>query len=95
MLVLYPLWWRLGWDHGRRCAAARRLSSDARARLAAELREHALVVGKVYAFQRLRRPKYYVDAERAILRPAGFRRPRRAGGGGGPRPLGAPRPWAG
>ncbi len=40
-------------------------------RLTAELREHALVVGKV-TLSSGRQADYYVDAKRAILRPAGF-----------------------
>jgi orotate phosphoribosyltransferase len=43
----------------------------ARARLVAELREHALVVGEVTLTSGAR-AQYYVDAKRAILRPAGF-----------------------
>jgi orotate phosphoribosyltransferase len=46
--------------------------SDARERLVAELREHALVVGEV-TLTSGRKAQYYVDAKRAILRPAGFR----------------------
>lgn len=38
----------------------------------AELREHALVVGRV-TLTSGRTAEYYVDAKRAILRPAGFR----------------------
>jgi orotate phosphoribosyltransferase len=45
--------------------------SDARASLVAELREHALVVGEV-TLTSGRTASYYVDAKRAILRPAGF-----------------------
>ncbi len=45
--------------------------SDARARLVAELAEHALVIGEVVLTSG-RRASYYVDAKRAILRPAGF-----------------------
>lgn len=44
---------------------------DARGRLAAELREHALVVGRV-TLSSGAEADYYVDAKRAILRPAGF-----------------------
>ena len=44
----------------------------ARERLIAELREHAVVVGEV-TLTSGRRAHYYVDAKRAILRPAGFR----------------------
>jgi orotate phosphoribosyltransferase len=43
----------------------------ARERLIAELREHALVIGEVVLTSGLR-AQYYVDAKRAILRPAGF-----------------------
>jgi orotate phosphoribosyltransferase len=43
-----------------------------RERLVAELREHALVVGEV-TLTSGRTARYYVDAKRAILRPAGFR----------------------
>ncbi len=43
----------------------------ARARLADELREHALVIGEVTLTSGALAP-YYVDAKRAILRPAGF-----------------------
>lgn len=43
----------------------------ARARLVAELREHALVIGEVTLTSGAR-ASYYVDAKRAILRPAGF-----------------------
>ena len=45
--------------------------TPARERLAAELREHALVIGKVTLSSGLE-ADYYVDAKRAILRPAGF-----------------------
>ena len=45
--------------------------SDARARLVAELREHALVIGEVMLTSGAK-ASYYVDAKRAILRPAGF-----------------------
>ena len=41
------------------------------ARLVAELREHALVIGEVTLTSGAR-AEYYVDAKRAILRPAGF-----------------------
>ena len=44
---------------------------SARERLVTELREHALVVGKVTLSSGLE-ADYYVDAKRAILRPAGF-----------------------
>jgi len=40
--------------------------------LVAELREHALVIGDV-TLSSGRRASYYVDAKRALLRPAGFR----------------------
>ena len=46
--------------------------ADARERLIAELREHALVIGRV-TLTSGREAEYYVDAKRAILRPAGFR----------------------
>jgi orotate phosphoribosyltransferase len=45
---------------------------DARDRLIAELREHALVLGEV-TLTSGETARYYVDARRAILRPAGFR----------------------
>ena len=44
---------------------------SARDRLVAELREHALIVGRV-TLTSGREAEYYVDAKRAILRPAGF-----------------------
>ena len=44
---------------------------SARDRLIAELREHALVIGEV-TLTSGRTAQYYVDAKRAILRPAGF-----------------------
>ncbi len=44
---------------------------SARERLERELREHALVIGKVTLSSGLE-ADYYVDAKRAILRPAGF-----------------------
>jgi orotate phosphoribosyltransferase len=44
---------------------------DARQRLIAELREHALVIGEV-TLTSGEVAQYYVDAKRAILRPAGF-----------------------
>jgi orotate phosphoribosyltransferase len=44
---------------------------SARERLVAELREHALIVGEVTLTSGATAP-YYVDAKRAILRPAGF-----------------------
>jgi orotate phosphoribosyltransferase len=40
-------------------------------RLVSELREHALVIGRV-TLTSGREAEYYVDAKRAILRPAGF-----------------------
>src|SRR3712207_3133666 len=40
-------------------------------RLIAELRQHALVIGRV-TLTSGREAEYYVDAKRAILRPAGF-----------------------
>lgn len=43
----------------------------ARERLIAELREHALVIGRV-TLSSGREADYYVDAKRATLRPAGF-----------------------
>jgi orotate phosphoribosyltransferase len=46
--------------------------SDARERLIAELREHALVIGEV-TLTSGRKAQYYVDAKRAILLPEGFR----------------------
>src|SRR4029453_4470549 len=42
-----------------------------RATLLAELREHALVLGEV-TLSSGQRASYYVDARRALLRPAGF-----------------------
>jgi orotate phosphoribosyltransferase len=45
---------------------------EARARLVAELREHALVIGEVVLTSGAT-AKYYIDAKRAILRPPGFR----------------------
>jgi orotate phosphoribosyltransferase len=45
--------------------------TSARERLVAELREHALVIGEV-TLTSGRKAQYYVDAKRAILRPAGF-----------------------
>jgi orotate phosphoribosyltransferase len=45
---------------------------NARERLVAELREHALVIGEV-TLTSGRKASYYVDAKRAILRPEGFR----------------------
>jgi orotate phosphoribosyltransferase len=52
-------------------AAAVQTVTPARERLAAELREHALVIGNVTLSSGLE-AEYYVDAKRAILRPAGF-----------------------
>ena len=46
--------------------------SDARERLVAELREHALVVGEVTLTSGCK-AQYYVDAKRAILLSGGFR----------------------
>jgi orotate phosphoribosyltransferase len=46
--------------------------ADARERLVAELREHALVIGEVTLTSGAT-AEYYVDAKRAILLPAGFR----------------------
>jgi orotate phosphoribosyltransferase len=45
--------------------------ADARERLVAALREHALVIGEVTLTSGAT-ARYYVDAKRAILRPAGF-----------------------
>ncbi len=45
--------------------------TDSRNRLVAELREHALVIGEV-SLTSGATAQYYVDAKRAILRPAGF-----------------------
>src|SRR3712207_4902281 len=45
--------------------------ATARETLAAELREHALVIGEVTLTSGAT-AQYYVDAKRAILRPAGF-----------------------
>jgi orotate phosphoribosyltransferase len=45
---------------------------SAKESLVAELREHALVIGEV-TLTSGRKAQYYVDAKRAILRPAGFR----------------------
>jgi orotate phosphoribosyltransferase len=44
---------------------------SAKQRLADELREHAVIVGEV-TLTSGRTAQYYVDAKRAILRPAGF-----------------------
>ena len=46
--------------------------TSAQERLVGELREHALVIGEV-TLTSGRKAQYYVDAKRAILRPAGFR----------------------
>jgi orotate phosphoribosyltransferase len=48
------------------------MNEAARARLIAELREHALVIGEV-TLTSGRTARYYVDAKRAILLPSGFR----------------------
>lgn len=45
--------------------------AQARERLVVQLREHALVIGEVTLTSGAR-AEYYVDAKRAILRPAGF-----------------------
>ena len=45
---------------------------SARERLIAELREHAVIIGDV-TLTSGHTARYYVDAKRAILRPAGFR----------------------
>lgn len=45
--------------------------SDARERLLGQLREHALVIGRV-TLSSGREADYYVDAKRATLRPEGF-----------------------
>jgi orotate phosphoribosyltransferase len=50
------------------CSSTR---TEARERLVAELRAHALVIGEVTLTSGAR-AQYYVDAKRAILRPAGF-----------------------
>jgi orotate phosphoribosyltransferase len=47
------------------------VTAAAAATLIAELREHALIVGEV-TLTSGRTAQYYVDAKRAILRPAGF-----------------------
>ena len=47
------------------------MSDDARSRLVAELREHAVVIGEVVLTSG-RTAQYLVDAKRAILLPAGF-----------------------
>lgn len=46
--------------------------SDSASRLIDQLREHALVIGKVTLSSGVE-AEYYVDAKRAILRPEGFR----------------------
>ena len=48
------------------------MTSDARATLIQELREHALVIGEVTLTSGAT-AQYYVDAKRAMLLPAGFR----------------------
>ena len=50
--------------------------ATARETLTAELREHALVIGEVTLTSGAT-AQYYVDAKRAILRPAGFLAPGR------------------
>jgi orotate phosphoribosyltransferase len=52
-------------------AECRSEDPPARERLIGELREHALVIGEVTLTSGAR-AAYYVDAKRAILRPAGF-----------------------
>jgi orotate phosphoribosyltransferase len=52
-------------------AECRSDAGHARQRLIAELREHALIIGEVTLTSGAR-AGYYVDAKRAILRPAGF-----------------------
>ena len=47
------------------------MNDTARERLIGELREHALVIGEV-TLTSGRKARYYVDAKRAILLPAGF-----------------------
>jgi orotate phosphoribosyltransferase len=47
------------------------VTADARRQLIAELREHALVIGTVTLTSGAQ-AEYYVDAKRAVLRPAGF-----------------------
>jgi orotate phosphoribosyltransferase len=49
-----------------------RANGGPRARLVAELREHALVIGEV-TLTSGQKAQYYVDAKRAILLPRGFR----------------------
>ena len=48
------------------------MATSARDRLIAELREHALIIGRVTLTSGAE-AEYYVDAKRAILRPAGFK----------------------
>ena len=55
-----------------RLSRRQRGGDDAKAALLAELREHALVIGEV-TLSSGQRASYYVDARRALLRPAGFR----------------------
>src|SRR3954451_8626895 len=50
----------------------RTMGSDPRDVLLAELREHALVIGEV-TLSSGQTAQYYVDAKRALLRPAAFR----------------------
>jgi orotate phosphoribosyltransferase len=52
-------------------AECRSNGASARELLVAELREHALVIGRVTLTSGAQ-AEYYVDAKRAILRPAGF-----------------------
>jgi orotate phosphoribosyltransferase len=47
-------------------------TAEARQTLVAELREHALVIGEV-TLSSGAKASYYVDARRALLRPAGFK----------------------
>lgn len=47
-------------------------AENARAALLAELREHALIIGEV-TLSSGATAEYYVDARRALMRPAGFR----------------------
>ena len=66
---------------------------DARETLLEELRRHALILGEVTLTSGAT-AQYYVDAKRAILRPAGLRRAGGAGRGlrarsGRPRPSAA------
>ncbi|MBM3668188.1 MAG: phosphoribosyltransferase, partial [Actinobacteria bacterium] len=48
------------------------IETTARELLLAELREHALVIGEV-TLSSGRKADYYVDAKRALLRPAAYR----------------------